>query len=414
MRDKHGVDIEHKVAEKNQRLVSDMLQTVGKDNLAVVGSVKDSRFILARHMCLWFCRDLLPFNTANKDGLHDFAVYAGLIKSNEKLPDRTTISDTALNDIYSNLKAYIKKFVKSSLPKTVTNSMDFWTDNVKRESYINYWVHWISDVFEMQKLCLGIKKFPHPHTGEDIAKAYTELMRDFELQDKRFLSVTDSGGNLKKGCRLLKLEREACLCHNLHLLVAHDLIEKYAAMQQVRDLIRRMKEVKKAILFRYEEMKKINDDEYNKRLIHLVSTLQNISKQINYVNRQSLKFEQFFIFVSADILESEEVLITNFSEEDEDNELLADFCNNQTRRCTNFTTIKNSNATRWNSVLTMFNSFIKNIGECLLYLFCHAQEKSTSLGVLGVFYFKNFPPEKFSPEKFFSIKNIFVGQKVFL
>lgn len=66
------------------------------------------------------------------------------------------------------------------------------------------------------------------------------------------------------------------------------------------------------------------------------------------------------------MLESTEVLITEFDEEDEydeDNQVLVNFCNNQIRRSTNYTTIKNSNATRWNSVLTLFNSFIKNIGE---------------------------------------------------
>lgn len=122
------------------------------------------------------------------------------------------------------------------------------------------------------------------------------------MQNKRFLSVTYSGGNVKKGCRILGLEREACLCHNLHLLVAHDLIEKHRALQPVRDLIARMKQVKKAILFRYEELKKINDDEHNKRLFHLVSTLQNICKRINCISRHSLKFKVFFIFASADIL----------------------------------------------------------------------------------------------------------------
>lgn len=68
-------------------------------------------------------------------------------------------------------------------------------------------------------------------------------------------------------------------------------------------------------------------------------------------------------------MECTEVLITEFDEEDEDNQLLTDFCNKQTRSDNTFTTIKNSNATRWNSVLTMFNSFIKNFGTSLLLIF---------------------------------------------
>lgn len=69
---------------------------------------------------------------------------------------------------------------------------------------------------------------------------------------------------------------------------------------------------------------------------------------------------------SAEVLECTEVLISEFDEDDDDNQLLADFCNKQTRTDTTFTTIKNSNATRWNSVKTMFSSVIKNGGKFLL------------------------------------------------
>ncbi len=144
LRDKHGIDLSHKLTDKNQRKVTDMLMTVGKPIPDVDRPMSEKRFILARQMCLWFCRDLLPFNAANKDGFHDFAVYAKMIKENEKLPDRTTLSDAALNDIYSALKVYTKKFVELWLPRTITISMDFWRDNVKRVSYINYWINFRS------------------------------------------------------------------------------------------------------------------------------------------------------------------------------------------------------------------------------------------------------------------------------
>lgn len=254
-----------------------MLVRVGQpiSNVEVERSQKD-RFVLARQMCLWFCRDLVAFNIANKAGFHDFAVFAKMIKENEKLPDRTTLANTALNDIYSAVKGYITKFVKTSLPRTITTSFDFWSDNVKRISYINYWVHWINNDFEIQKLCLGIKRFPHPHEGQLIADPFNCIVNEFGLSDKNFVGVTDSGSNIKLACRLLNLEREPCLCHNLHLLVAYDLIKKHPSMKPIRDLIIRMKVAKKALIYKYEDLQKIHDQEYNKRLLHLISSLQNI------------------------------------------------------------------------------------------------------------------------------------------
>lgn len=292
--DKHAISLEHKLTDKNQRKVTDMLMKVGKSSSAVNPSTTDSRFILARQLCLWFCRDLLPFNTASKSGIHDFSVYAGIISSKDKLPDRTTISDTALNDVYDALKALIKKFVRSNLPKTISTSMDFWSDNVKRISYINYWIFWMNDKWEMQKLCLGLKRFPHPHTGQLLADAFNKVKAEFELVDKTFLAVTDSGGNVKLGCSILGMDREPCLCHNMHLLVAVDLLNNHPEMEPIRQLIKNMKAIKKALIYKYEELKRVNEDEFNKRLYHLISSLQNICMQFPLLSSIKTKLKNHF------------------------------------------------------------------------------------------------------------------------
>lgn len=67
--------------------------------------------------------------------------------------------------------------------------------------------------------------------------------------------------------------------------------------------------------------------------------------------------------LAAELLETTDVIITDFDVEEVDVEMLNRFCNDQVRSSTQYTTIKNSNATRWNSVLTMFNSFKKNCGK---------------------------------------------------
>lgn len=253
-----------------------MLVSVGKESAQLSNSTHDRRFLLARQLCLWFCRDLLSFNEVGKPGIHDFFVWAGVIKKDEKLPDRTTLANAALNDVYSSLSNHIHQFVKSKLPSAISISFDFWTDNVKRVSYMNFWIHWVDSEFAMRKMCLGFLRFPHPHTGESVAIAFENLKQDYKLEDKKFLAVTDNGKNLKKACRILKLDRDPCLAHNLHLLVATDLINKHPEMDCIRELISRMKAINKSLIYRYEELKQINDDEYNKRLFHVLSTLKNI------------------------------------------------------------------------------------------------------------------------------------------
>lgn len=86
-----------------------------------------------------------------------------------------------------------------------------------------------------------------------------------------------------------------------------------------------------------------------------------MSKKIIYNNIWEV--EDYVFVVAAELLESTDVNISHFDVEEEDEEMLTRFCNDQVRNSTQYTTVKNSNVTRWNSISTMIKSFEKNIGE---------------------------------------------------
>lgn len=255
-----------------------MLTSVGQPQVPTTSTSNSRRYILARQICLWFCRDFISFNEVSKPGIRDFCLWAGIIKPNEELPDRKTLAGSALNDIYTSLYNFVHKFAQSKLPNMIPIAFDFWSDNVKRIAYITYWIHWINSSWEMQRMCLKIAHFPHPHTGELISEAFDRLTEEYNLRNKKFLAVTDNGKNLIKACRLLRMEREPCMCHNIHLLISVDLIKNHPGLQPIRDLIVRMKKINKAIVYKYDDLKKMNDDDYNSRLYNVLSSLENISK----------------------------------------------------------------------------------------------------------------------------------------
>lgn len=86
-----------------------------------------------------------------------------------------------------------------------------------------------------------------------------------------------------------------------------------------------------------------------------------MSKKIIYNNIWEV--EDYVFVVAAELLESTDVNISHFDVEEEYEEMLTRFCNDQVRNSTQYTMVKNSNVTRWNSISTMFKSFEKNIGE---------------------------------------------------
>ena len=274
---KHGIKVYSEKIEKNQRKISEML---GNSNSTIVNvPIIDKRYLLARQMCLWFCRDLVPFNNSNKNGMNDFFRWAKVINESESLPNSTTLSRDALNDIYSVVYKKAQDFVKLSLPNVLGVSFDFWSDNVKRLSYINYTINWIDSDFKMQNISLKTECFPHPHTAKDIANSFSKLKTEFGLNDKTFHVTTDNGSNVKKACKLLGVEWDSCMGHDIHLLVAVDLLQ-HKDMENFRTLKKKLKCINKALIYKYEELKKLQDEIYNQTLFRILSELENICKYI--------------------------------------------------------------------------------------------------------------------------------------
>lgn len=270
----HGIKIKSKKIEANQRKLSDMLLT--KATIATVPK-KDQRYLLARQLCLWFCRDLIAFNNSNKAGLNDFCRCSKIIKFDESLPDKSTLAGSALNDIHAVVNEKVQIVLKSSLPNVLGVSFDFWSDIVRRLSYINYWIYWIDDQFQMKSLCLKTSYFPHPHTGEQIAAHFEKVKVEFGLTSKIFRACTDNGSNVKLACQILGLDWDSCLGHDISLLVSTDLLE-HKDMGEIQQLQTKMRKINNSLVFKYEELRKIHDEEHNTTLYRIFSELENICK----------------------------------------------------------------------------------------------------------------------------------------
>jgi hypothetical protein len=105
MGNEHRIKVtSERIELKQKKITETFIQTEEtKDKLKT-----DDKFILARRLVLWYCRDLIPFSSVEKQGFLDFwRVTRGFgIKENE-LPTRQTISILALDDMYTCLKKHL-------------------------------------------------------------------------------------------------------------------------------------------------------------------------------------------------------------------------------------------------------------------------------------------------------------------
>lgn len=65
--------------------------------------------------------------------------------------------------------------------------------------------------------------------------------------------------------------------HDICLLISIDL-PKHKDMEPIRKLKTKMKKINKALKFRYDELRQIHDQEYNKTLYRVLYELENICK----------------------------------------------------------------------------------------------------------------------------------------
>jgi hypothetical protein len=77
----------------------------------------------------------------------------------------------------------------------------------------------------LEILTLKISLFHHPHTAIRIRDDIEATIAEFGLKEKRLMAVSDSGANILAGLRLAKIPRIACVAHNIHLLIATDILK---------------------------------------------------------------------------------------------------------------------------------------------------------------------------------------------
>lgn len=142
----------------------------------------------------------------------------------------------------------------------------------------------MSSAWQMISAVLKVAKFEHPHTGPRIQENFTQLLSEFELQDKNITVVTDGESAIAKACRDLKLHRLHCIAHSIHLLLCKDLLE-HKISDCIQKLFRKLRKINKALIFRHEELKKYHDEEKQKKLFKAVAEFVQVEEILNQEQR---------------------------------------------------------------------------------------------------------------------------------
>lgn len=107
----HKINIKTHREETKQRKLTDIFLTNENEKSSTMTKTTDEKFILARRLIVWFCRDLMPFSSVENEGFRDFW---SSLKRDTSLPTRANVSTNALDDIYKVLRERLILDLKSS------------------------------------------------------------------------------------------------------------------------------------------------------------------------------------------------------------------------------------------------------------------------------------------------------------
>lgn len=270
---KHDIEISSANDHQKQRKINDVFfpndaastvkrkQCQAKDN---------TPFIFFRQIVLWFCRDLLPLSTVEKSGFNGFWKY---LNGMHRLPSRSTVSISALDDLYLCCKnKLIERLTNSTSHATIT--FDGWSDRHKRISYFTYTYHYMES-WKMKSVVLKTAMFAHPHTSQRIKEDFESTLAEFNVLNKKISVVTDGAASMIKASELLSVYRFYCIGHIVHLLVRIDLMQ-HKNMAGLRALRMKLRKIHRKLIYKHEELCTINDEATQLKILSLMEEHQEI------------------------------------------------------------------------------------------------------------------------------------------
>lgn len=262
----------------------------------------------------FICRGLRPFSIV------DDVEFRSMMQNFIKIGSQH--GNIAVDDVLHTRNFYKEKISQkyddfvSSFPNNLTDlngvscTSDMWKETMTGASYICLTIHYPDkEAGQISSRILACEQL-EDHSSDAIKSWFDRKRKQFKLEDKKLIMVTDNGANIKKAMNSSYYFSYAC--HNINLVV--------------RYLIDNMKITHSNDSDRFNTQLTLHDDE-----ILMVSRQQHI--------HISLK----------ELIERCKLLVAYFKKS-----------RMQSRLCT---TLKQSVVTRWNSEYIMMNSIITNYDE---------------------------------------------------
>ena len=170
---------------------------------------KDLTDGVAHHICV----DSVPIYTVERRGFREMWRRAD---PRYELPSRKYMNKY-VGGLYEKCRSKVEAEINSGMFYAATT--DMWTSRAGHP-YMSLTGHYIDTDWNLRSRCLQTSFFPDDHTGENIAKGFTDALASWGLEEDRLVCVTtDNASNNILAFHLNDMTRLQCFGHRLHLAI---------------------------------------------------------------------------------------------------------------------------------------------------------------------------------------------------
>ena len=152
-----------------------------------------------------------PFSIVEDQGFQEFIT---AIDPTYKLPNRKMITRKLLFDCYRDTFQKVTVLIESI--ESVCLTIDTWT-SATTENYLAVTAHFLNRDFKMESCLLDCSKLGERHTQENFKQELTRITKEWKIEDKVVLIVTDNAANTVNAVKLAKFKHLPCFAHTLSL-----------------------------------------------------------------------------------------------------------------------------------------------------------------------------------------------------
>ena len=172
----------------------------------------------------------MPFRVVERPGFLKLMKKAAPLY---KVPKRKYFSKTVIPRMCNEVKADMTtKLTQGSWFAATT---DIWTSSGGGgEPYLSFTIHFVSEQWKLESICLETVLFPDDHTADNITEMMENILEEWNIKQDQVVCVTsDNASNMQKAFKDFADLWLGCFGHNLNLAIT-----KVMKIRRVEDAVR--------------------------------------------------------------------------------------------------------------------------------------------------------------------------------